>query len=140
MNNLGILSASILIGSAMIASAWILRPASSDRHRAQVQHSVTEIKEHFGNQFIDIVRREMPRFEYHQKITDIEVDMMTISPDGQTLTIIPSIAWTKQDKRTDFACRLKADGFGGFIGSYSPNSNGAMMIPMQLVGLDERVD
>jgi hypothetical protein len=134
MTDKGLLVGTLIISGGMIISAILLQPPRHSKPEVFVSPSTEEVRQTYIQGFIEQVIAKTPDLGHHQRITKVDVEGISISQDGAVLTIIPRIMWTKQDSPTQYSCELKADGFGGFAGKYSPMSDNTKEIYIQITG------
>jgi hypothetical protein len=123
MTDKGLVLGAIIVAGGMVVSAILLQPLRKSKPERSAPPSTEQIRQAYIQGFIEQVTAKTPDLGHHQTITKVDVEGIILSQDGATLTIIPKIMWTKQESPTQYPCRLKADGFGGFAGNYSPMSD-----------------
>ena len=138
MNNAkAILGAALIISAGFVLSAVIRKPCiHSCRRPTEVQGQPAESpaadRDRYMAQFKQQVQAKTPALELPDAaITSVEVLGITRSADGSTISIHPRIQW-QRGPETEFKCLLKADGFGGYVGQYSPISDNRKEISIEI--------
>ena len=139
MTDKGLVLGSIIVAGGMIISSVLLRPPKHPHPLGQSAPAVSaplsaaQIRQAYIQGFIEQVTARTPALGYDQEIVSVKVQAIDLSHDGAILTITPRIMWTKRGGRpTEYPCRLRSDGLGGFVGDYAPMSDNRKEISIRL--------
>jgi hypothetical protein len=112
----------VIIAASILCAGKLARPGGFHGFRCRTTTAAAvDRRDALAKAFVQQLTELTPSLGNSQEIKRVEV--VAIALDGDTLTIIPRVWWTKQDSFTEYPCKLQSDGFGGFTGKYSPLSD-----------------
>jgi len=121
----------MIIALAVVASAYSIKRVclplySCGEHATPVGDRRNALVQAFTRELIG----KTPGLGCHQEIKRVEIQAITLQ--NETLVIVPRVWWSGQESFTEFPCTLHSDGFGGFVGQYSPISDNTKNIWVSL--------